>query len=346
MAKRITMVKKQLLNGQPCAKCGQAEEMLRSRGFWDRIDHVVLAKEGEPESEGMRLGAQFGVELAPFFIVEDAPNPPQVYTSTIKFMKEQLGGAAAAAVATAAVGAAEPLDAAALQAAAEQLDSAAPKSILRFALERFGARCAISFSGAEDVVLIDLATKLGLPFAVFSLDTGRLHAETYRFIDKVRSHYGIEIGLISPDAAELEPFVRQKGLFSFYEDGHKECCGIRKVSPLRRALLGYDAWVTGQRKDQSVTRVDLQVAQLDGAFKGASGPLAKFNPLANWSSADVWGYIRDNDVPYNSLHDAGFISIGCEPCTRAIRPAEHERAGRWWWELETQRECGLHTRKA
>jgi phosphoadenosine phosphosulfate reductase len=341
MSSRITMVKKQLLSGEPCAKCAQAEQVLRERGYWERIDRIVWAKEGDPNSEGMRLGKEYGVELAPFFIVEQASGSPQVYTSTIKFMKDTFAPAS-----TAQSGAPTgPSDqAAAGEQLAERFESAEPEAVVRYALERFGARCAISFSGAEDVVLIDIAAKTGLPFSVFSLDTGRLHAETYRFLDKVRSHYGIEIQIVSPDAAQLEPFVRKKGLFSFYEDGHKECCGIRKVAPLRRVLTGFDAWITGQRKDQSVTRADLPVAQDDPAFQGANGKLLKFNPLSNWSSAKTWEYIRKNDVPYNALHDTGFVSIGCEPCTRAIRPAEHERAGRWWWELETQRECGLHVK--
>jgi phosphoadenosine phosphosulfate reductase len=336
MSRQITMVKKQLLNGEPCAKCAQAEQLLKDRGLWQSIDQVVWAKEGDPDSPGMRLGAEYGVELAPFFVVKTDENAPQVYTSTIKFIKEQLTSAAAPQASS------ENETSAQL---ALRFDAEDPRETVRYALARFGARCAISFSGAEDVALIDIAAKTKLPFSVFSLDTGRLHAETYRFIEKVRSRYGVEIQLFSPDAAALEPFVRTKGLFSFYDDGHQECCGVRKVSPLRRALLGFDAWITGQRKDQSVTRAELPVVQDDPAFQGASGSLLKFNPLANWSSAQTWEYIRDNEVPYNPLHDAGFISIGCEPCTRAIRPAEHERAGRWWWELETQRECGLHVKK-
>lgn len=337
MAKRITMVKKLLLGGAPCAKCGQAEDMLRSRGHWERLDRVVYAKEGEPESEGMLLSKRFDVSLAPFFIVEEDGKEPVVYTSTIKFVKEQFGPAAPAAALDTNAG--EPLADVALR-----LDGAEPITVLRYALQRYGARCAISFSGAEDVVLIEMAAKSNLPFLVFSLDTGRLHPETYVFIDRVRKHYGIEIQILSPDPASLEPFVRTKGLFSFYEDGHKECCGIRKVEPLRRVLSGFDAWVTGQRKDQSVTRAELPVAELDQNFQGAAGPLAKFNPLANWSSAQTWAYIRDNDIPYNALHEQGYVSIGCEPCTRPPRPGEHERAGRWWWELETQRECGLHVK--
>jgi len=193
-----------------------------------------------------------------------------------------------------------------------------------------------------------MAARSGERFSVFCLDTGRLHPETYRFIDRVRSHYGIEIELYSPQAQSLQAFVRKKGLFSFYDDGHQECCGIRKVEPLRRALTGRSAWITGQRQDQSPdTRAEVPVFQLDhgnSAF-AAEGGLLKCNPLAHWSSAEVWRYIRDNAVPFNELHERGFISIGCEPCTRPIMPGQHEREGRWWWEEATKKECGLHTVK-
>ena len=130
----------------------------------------------------------------------------------------------------------------------------------------------------------------------------------------------------------------------FYKDGHKECCGVRKVVPLRRKLSTLDAWITGQRKDQSPgTRVSVPVVENDGAFSTEKNKLVKFNPLSNWSSTQVWEYIRSNDVPFNSLHDKGFISIGCEPCTRPVLPNQHEREGRWWWEDATQKECGLHS---
>jgi phosphoadenosine phosphosulfate reductase len=218
-----------------------------------------------------------------------------------------------------------------------------PTEILRWGLEHYGAECGIAFSGAEDVVLVDMAARMELPFSVFSLDTGRLHPETYRFLDKVRNHYRIEITLYSPDATELENFVRRKGLFSFHQDGHKECCGVRKVGPLKRALGSFEAWVAGQRRDQSpATRSEIPVILADPAFEGVRGSLTKLNPLANWSSAQVWAYIREHDVPYNALHERGCISIGCEPCTQPTHPGQHEREGRWHWEEETQRECGLH----
>lgn len=216
-----------------------------------------------------------------------------------------------------------------------------PQKILRFALQQFD-NIAISFSGAEDVVLIDMAVKMKKDVRVFSLDTGRLHPETYQFIDRVREHYSLSLEVLFPDPAQVEALVREKGLFSFYKDGHKECCGIRKVRPLRRKLATLDAWITGQRKDQSPTRTDVPTIQADGAFSTPEHSLVKFNPLANWTSAQVWQYIRAYKVPYNPLHERGFVSIGCEPCTRSILPGEHERAGRWWWEGDTQKECGLH----
>ena len=218
-----------------------------------------------------------------------------------------------------------------------------PQDILAFALEEYSSRIGISFSGAEDVVLVDMAAKLGGKFRVFSLDTGRLHPETYQFLDKVREHYGIAIEAYFPKPEAVEKLVREKGLFSFYRDGHKECCDFRKVEPLRRALSTFEAWVTGQRRDQSPgTRAQVPVVQVDPTFKFNGNQLVKFNPLANWSSKQVWSYIRENNVPYNPLHERGFVSIGCEPCTRAILPGQHEREGRWWWEDATKKECGLH----
>jgi phosphoadenosine phosphosulfate reductase len=233
----------------------------------------------------------------------------------------------------------ETFDVAALASRHEADD---PGDVIRLALENFD-NIAISFSGAEDVVLVDMAVRIDPAVRVFSLDTGRLHPETYRFLEQVREHYGIRIEALSPDAAAVEKLVREKGLFSFYKDGHKECCGIRKVMPLRRKLATLDAWITGQRRDQSPgTRARVPVVEEDKAFSTVDHALIKFNPLANWSSARVWAYIRENDVPYNELHAKGYISIGCEPCTRPVLPNQHEREGRWWWEDETIKECGLH----
>lgn len=227
---------------------------------------------------------------------------------------------------------------------ARQLERVDPHEIVAYALGAYSPEVAVSFSGAEDVVLIDLARRAGLPFRVFSLDTGRLHSETYRFIERVREHFDIQIELFSPQADAVQRLVQEKGLFSFYQDGHSECCSIRKVEPLGRALSGMRAYVTGQRQDQSpATRGMLPVAQLDEGRRAPDGaPLVKFNPLSFWTSEDVWRYIRERELPYNELHDRGFRSIGCEPCTIATNPSQHEREGRWWWEESTKRECGLH----
>ncbi|CAI9092592.1 OLC1v1027876C2 [Oldenlandia corymbosa var. corymbosa] len=201
-------------------------------------------------------------------------------------------------------------------------------------------------SGAEDVALIEYARLTGRPFRVFSLDTGRLNPETYKFFDTVEKQYGIHIEYMFPDAVEVQALVRSKGLFSFYEDGHQECCRVRKVRPLRRALKGLRAWITGQRKDQSPgTRSEVPVVQVDPVFEGLEGgvgSLVKWNPVANVDGKDVWNFLRAMNVPVNSLHSQGYVSIGCEPCTRPVLPGQHEREGRWWWEDAKAKECGLH----
>jgi len=223
---------------------------------------------------------------------------------------------------------------------AKEYENKPPQEIIELALGKF-KNVAISFSGAEDVVLIDMAKKTGKSFRVFSLDTGRLHPETYQFIEEVRNNYNIKIEIFFANRDATEKLVKEKGLFSFYKDGHKECCDARKVDPLKRALNTVDAWITGQRKDQSPgTRANVPVIQKDPTF--GTGNLVKFNPIANWTSKQVWDYIRENDVPYNKLHEKGFVSIGCEPCTKPVLPGQHEREGRWWWEDATKKECGLH----
>jgi phosphoadenosine phosphosulfate reductase len=332
----VTMVKKRFANGETCRKCAQAEDLLKSRGLWGRIDEVLWADENDASSPGARLAARYGVELAPFFVVREDDDRAVVYTSVLKLVQERLTGPAATpAPATRFDGD--------LERAVRELTDRSPSDVLRWGAERFGSSLGIAFSGAEDVVLVHMASELGLPFSVFTLDTGRLHPETYRFVDAVRKRYGVEIAVFSPEAPALQRFVKQKGLFSFYDDGHEECCAIRKVEPLRRALGGLRAWATGQRRDQSPsTRAAIPAVELDPTFSGVDGPLVKLNPLAAWTSAQTWAFIREHDVPFNALHERGFVSIGCEPCTRAILPGEHERAGRWWWEETTKRECGLH----
>ena len=192
---------------------------------------------------------------------------------------------------------------------------------------------------AEDMVLTDLILKAKLPIGIFSLETGRLHAETLDMLNRVRETYGVEIALFKPQPEAVEAYVSKNGLNAFYDsvEMRKECCRVRKVEPLGRALAGKQAWITGQRRAQSTTRAELAV-QGDDAAHG----LQKFNPLADWSEENVWEYLRANAVPYNALHDRGYPSIGCEPCTRAIQPGEDVRAGRWWWENPESKECGLH----
>ena len=195
--------------------------------------------------------------------------------------------------------------------------------------------------GAEDMVVLDLIARDGLAIGIFTLDTGRLPEETLALIDRVRSRYVLPVDVLSPSPALLEPFVRTHGVNGFYDsvELRKTCCAIRKTEPLARALAGKKAWITGLRREQSITRADVSYYEFD-----AEHGLAKFNPLIDWSEGDVWAYIRGRDVPYNALHDQGYRSIGCAPCTRAVEPGEDVRAGRWWWESPEHKECGLHRR--
>ncbi len=232
------------------------------------------------------------------------------------------------------------------RAQAAALEDRHPKEILEVAFANF-QNIAISFSGAEDIVLLDMASRIKPDFKAFCLDTGRLPPETYDFLERVRERYELALEILFPAADAVERLVNSKGPNSFYKDGHQECCGIRKVAPLRKKLVALDAWVTGQRRDQSPeTRTGVPVVQSDAAFSTPGHPLVKFNPLARWSSAQVWDYIHAYDVPYNVLHERGYVSIGCAPCTRAVLPNQHEREGRWWWERADVKECGLHIKRS
>jgi phosphoadenosine phosphosulfate reductase len=193
--------------------------------------------------------------------------------------------------------------------------------------------------GAEDMVLADAIWAADLPIAIFTLDTGRLPEQTLDLIRRAQTQYGRTIEVFRPDEAQVADYVAVHGLNAFYEsvELRKSCCQIRKVEPLGRALAARDAWITGLRRAQSVTRAELPQREFD-AVHG----LVKFNPLADWSEEDVWAWIRGRNVPYNALHDRGYPSIGCDPCTRAIRPGEDVRAGRWWWEQRDSKECGVH----
>jgi len=192
---------------------------------------------------------------------------------------------------------------------------------------------------AEDMVLLHALSVLDFPLAVLTLDTGMLPAQTLTLLDTARQHYGCEIEVWQPDEQAVQTYVQQHGSHAFYEsvDLRKACCQIRKVAPLARALQRRGAWVTGQRREQNVTRTELPLVEYDATFG-----LQKFNPLAQWSQDEVWQTIHHFSIPYNPLHDQGYPSIGCEPCTRAIKPGEEARAGRWWWESSDSRECGLH----
>jgi phosphoadenosine phosphosulfate reductase len=196
---------------------------------------------------------------------------------------------------------------------------------------------------AEDMVLTHAILSRGLGIGIFTLETGRLHAETVGMLDRVHERYGYEIEAFRPDPAAVTTYVEQHGLNAFYDsiELRKACCGIRKVEPLNRALSQVEAWVTGQRREQSVTRTALDHAEQDAA-RG----IEKYNPLADWTEADVWSYLDHFAVPVNPLHARGYPSIGCEPCTRAVKPGEDSRAGRWWWESQDTKECGLHVSSA
>ncbi len=213
------------------------------------------------------------------------------------------------------------------------------KDVLADAARDFSPVTFANSLGAEDMVLTDLIAKFQPDIAMFSLDTGRLPQETYDLMQAVRERYSAPLQIYFPDSAQVENFVAQNGVNGFYDsvENRKECCRIRKVQPLKRALAGKKAWLTGMRHDQAVTRGGLAVSSFD-----ADHGLQKFNPLLDWTNAEVWEYIKQNDVPYNKLHDRFYPSIGCAPCTRSVTPGEDIRSGRWWWENPENKECGLH----
>jgi phosphoadenosine phosphosulfate reductase len=222
-----------------------------------------------------------------------------------------------------------------------QLGGKPAEEIVRWAAETFGPdiKFANSF-GAEDVALMHIISQAGPQIRVFTLDTGRLNDETYEVMEATRFKYSeIPIEVMFPGREKVEGLVREKGFYSFREsvDNRRECCAIRKVEPLKRALAGAAAWMTGLRRDQSVTRTDTPAIEWD-----EGNGIVKVNPLIEWSNDEVWAYIKANKIPYNRLHDQNYPSIGCAPCTRAINPGEDIRAGRWWWENPEYKECGLH----
>jgi phosphoadenosine phosphosulfate reductase len=216
-------------------------------------------------------------------------------------------------------------------------------AVLAEAVRDFSPVTFANSLGAEDMVLTDLIARHQPDIEIFSLDTGRLPQETYDLMQEVRTRYSVPLHVYFPDAAKVEAYVEQHGVNGFYDsiENRKGCCYVRKVEPLRRALAGKNAWLTGMRREQAVTRGSLEMSSFD-----VDNRLQKFNPLLEWSNAEVWEYIKANDVPYNALHDQFYPSIGCAPCTRAISLGEDIRAGRWWWEDPQNKECGLHVGKS
>lgn len=224
----------------------------------------------------------------------------------------------------------------------EELENLDLVASLRLVSEKYPNKVVFSTSfGQEDQVITDAIFRNGLAIQVFTLDTGRLFPETYELMDKTKTRYNTAFKTYFPDTEEVEQFVESKGFNSFYEsvENRKACCGIRKIVGLKRALKGNEVWITGLRAEQSDNRSSMSIWEYDGGNQ-----IFKFNPLVNWSFEHMETYLKDNNVPQNSLHKKGFVSIGCQPCTRAIEPGEHPRAGRWWWE-ESQKECGLHAVK-
>ncbi len=214
------------------------------------------------------------------------------------------------------------------------------EDILEKALDLFGDKITFASSlGAEDQVITHMLSKIDKTANIITLDTGRVFPETYDLLHRTVNRYGISIKSYYPDTTQVEEMVNTKGINLFYEsiENRKLCCHVRKIVPLRRALEGKEAWITGLRREQSVTRTDLQIVEWD-----AANGLIKINPLLEWSEEQVWEFINSNNIPYNKLHDQGFPSIGCQPCTRAIEKGEDLRAGRWWWEMPDSKECGLH----
>lgn len=225
---------------------------------------------------------------------------------------------------------------------ANELESKPAPEILKWGFKKYGDKMVLASSfGAEDVVLIDMMCNINRNLTrVFTLDTGRLNQETYDLIDKIRKKYDIKVDVYFPNASDIEEMVANKGMNLMYEsvENRKLCCNLRKIEPLKRALKKFDCWITGLRREQSTTRNKILKIEVDTL----NNNITKLNPLADWTNDEIWKYIRENKVPYNELHDRGYPSIGCEPCTRSIKEGEDPRAGRWWWENDTHKECGLH----
>ena len=217
-----------------------------------------------------------------------------------------------------------------------------PQALLRAMMAKYGTKIALSSSlSLEDQVLTDMMININKTPNIFTLDTGRLFPETYRLLDDTNKHYGINIRVFFPENSAVEEMVSTHGINLFYEsiEQRKRCCHVRKLEPLSRAFAGLNVWICGLRREQSITRNDMQLVEYDDVNN-----LIKINPLIDWTEQQVWDYIHEHRIPYNPLHDTGYPSIGCQPCTRAVKPGKDARSGRWWWESAEQRECGLHKR--
>ena len=220
------------------------------------------------------------------------------------------------------------------------LENANSHEVLNIVIKEFGDKIVFASSlGAEDQVITEMIAGIDKHVKIFTLDTGRLFPETYETLERTTNRYGIPIEVYFPDFRHIEEMVRSRGINLFYEsvENRKLCCHIRKIEPLNRAFIGMEAWICGLRREQSITRQDMKLVEWDDQNK-----LIKINPIIDWTETEVWNYIAEKNIPYNKLHDKGFPSIGCQPCTRAIQPGEDIRAGRWWWESPQNKECGLH----
>jgi len=215
--------------------------------------------------------------------------------------------------------------------------------VIKYFSETFGKKAAFSTSlSIEDQVITHMLFSINSKVKIFTLDTGRLPNETYSLIEKTREQYNIKIHIYFPNYRSVEKMVRERGINLFYNsiEDRKRCCYVRKIEPLKRALKNIEVWITGLRREQSITRQNIELIEYDSNYK-----LIKVNPLYNWTEAQVWDYIKKNNIPYNSLYDKNYLSIGCAPCTRAVQPGEDIRAGRWWWENPNTKECGLHIKQ-
>jgi len=222
------------------------------------------------------------------------------------------------------------------------LENKSPEEVIEFFLKQYKGKIALSSSlGAEDQVLTHMQAGIDKEARIFTLDTGRVFPETYDLLQRTNNKYKIKIEVFFPDNNKVEKMVNSKGINLFYEsiENRKECCHVRKMEPLARAFKGLEVWICGLRREQSVTRTDIQLVEWD-----SNNNLIKVNPLISWTENDLWAYIKENHVPYNELHDKNFPSIGCQPCTMSVKPGSDVRSGRWWWENPEHKECGLHAK--